>query len=277
MSSQDKNGNKVVRFPGASASYNAEDERSRNVIGQRIKSARREQKISMETFSSVLEGYGVSAGKAAIGKWERGESSPNAYQLLAISQALRLGDDLSFFMASRADTALNVEGQHKLAEYKELLIASGKYRMPSLLEELQSDEIVLPKALLRPSAGTGGFLDESSFEPVSFPRSSVPDGADLVMNISGDSMEPVYQDGQLIFVQRCETLNVGDVGIFLYDGEGYIKEYREIEPAPEVEDAFVDSTGAKRKQPVLVSYNKKYEPRIVSPYTTFGIFGKVLN
>ena len=277
MSSQGRKDSKVIRFPGNAATYNAEQERSENVIGRRIQTARHDRKISIEQFSTILQDYGVSAQKGAIGKWERGESAPNAYQLLAISQALQLGNDLAYFMSSKAGEALNAEGYQRLAEYKELLIASGKYKVAQLFEELQDDEIVLPKAVLRPSAGTGGFLDESSFEPVSFPRSSVPAGADLVMNITGDSMEPVYQDGQLIFVHRCETLNVGDVGIFMHDGEGFIKEYREVDPDPEYEDAFTDSTGVRRMQPVLVSYNKKYPPRVVSPYSTFGIFGKVLN
>ena len=277
MSSQGKRDSKVVMFPSNTACYNAEDERRSNVIGRRIQQARKGQKISIEQFSGLLGNYGVSAGKGAVGKWERGGSSPNAYQLLAISQALQLGSDLTYFMSSKADDALNEEGYKRLSEYRELLIASGKYKVAPLLDELQDDEIVLPKASLRPSAGTGGFLDESSFEPVSFPRSSVPDGTDFVMNISGDSMEPVYQDGQIIFVQRCETLNVGDVGIFLHDGEGFIKEYREIEPDPEYEEAFTDSAGVRRKQPVLVSYNRKYPPRVISPYSTFGIFGKVLN
>ena len=45
------------------------------------------------------------------------------------------------------------------------------------------------------SAGTGAFLDEGSFEMVSFPASTVPDGADFGVRVSGDSMEPVYHDG----------------------------------------------------------------------------------
>ena len=74
---------------------------------------------------------------------------------------------------------------------------------------------------------------------------------------------PDYHDGQIVWMQRCETLRVGEVGIFLYDGCGYLKEYREQEPEDSVRDSFTDSDGAVRKQPVLVSYNRRYAPILV--------------
>lgn len=43
-------------------------------------------------------------------------------------------------------------------------------------------------------------------------------------------MEPVYHDGQIVWVERCETLSIGQVGVFVYDGEGYLKSYGEREP-----------------------------------------------
>ena len=102
-------------------------------------------------------------------------------------------------------------------------------------------------------------------------------GAERGIRVSGDSMEPVYHDGQIVWMQRCETLRVGEVGIFLYDGCGYLKEYREQEPEDSVRDSFTDSDGAVRKQPVLVSYNRRYDPIPVAPDNGFLIAGRVLN
>ena len=78
----------------------------------------------------------------------------------------------------------------------------------------------MPVSNLSVSAGTGSFLDEGSFERVSFPVTSVPQGADFSVRVSGDSMEPVYHDGQIIWVKRCDRVNPGEVGVFIYDGEG---------------------------------------------------------
>lgn len=74
------------------------------------------------------------------------------------------------------------------------------------------------------SAGTGEFLDnrtaviaELSEEP--------PRGTDYILRISGNSMEPVYHNGDYIYVNSCETINYGEVGIFTAAGSVYMKEY----------------------------------------------------
>lgn len=64
----------------------------------------------------------------------------------------------------------------------------------------------MPVSNLAVSAGTGEFLEEGNFEMVSFPEKSVPKGADFGVRVSGDSMEPVYHDGQIVWVEECETL-----------------------------------------------------------------------
>ena len=90
-------------------------------------------------------------------------------------------------------------------------------------------------------------------------------------------MEPKYYDRQIVWVQKCDSLMPGEVGIFLYDGEGYLKMYDEREPDEADVDLFTDSQGVLHKQRVLVSFNKKYDPKIVSPNAVFQIAGRVLN
>lgn len=197
---------------------------------------------------------------------------PSAYQLLAVCAALHLEDGFDYFISNTKRPLLNAEGRRKVKEYREDLIASGKYReAPSIIELRYRD---MPISDLPVSAGTGTFLNESGFEMVSFPVNSIPEGAEFGVRVSGDSMEPVYHDGQIVWVQQCETLRVGEVGVMIYDGQGYIKVYSEQEPDdPEV---YLGIDGVQRMQPVLVSYNKAYAPRIVSPELEFRIIGRVL-
>ena len=134
----------------------------------------------------------------------------------------------------------------------------------------------MPVCLLSASAGTGNFLDGDSMEMKSFPASSVPAGAEFAIRVKGDSMEPRYQDGQYVWIQRCGKLQVGEIGLFSYDGEGYIKAYGEQTPEADVQEEYTDSNGAVYAQPVLISLNPAYPPRPVSPYATFQIVGRVL-
>ena len=257
-----------------SSFYDAVAEKDANYVGKQIHAARKDLKISLEQFSQLLMQYGVEITRTALNKWELGKAVPSAYQLLAVCAALHLEDGFDYFVSNTKRPLLNAEGRRKVKEYREDLIASGKYReVPPVLEIRYLD---MPVSDLPVSAGTGAFLDEGNFEMVSFPESSIPDGAEFGVRVSGDSMEPVYHDGQIVWVERCETLSIGQVGVFVYDGEGYLKSYGEREPDESDRDAFTDSYGRLHMQPVLISYNKDYSDRIISPERGFRVIGRVL-
>lgn len=254
--------------------YNAAAEQQLNIVGQKIATARNQAGLSLAKFSTLLEDFGVSVSAAAISKWEVGKSVPSAYQLLAVTQALHTDEDFSYFMKNGSNPELNAEGMKKLVDYKTDLIASGRYKPARANNIIRFIE--MPVSDLAVSAGTGVFLDEGNFEMVSFPEASVPQGADFGLRVSGDSMEPVYHNGQIVWVQQCERVGVGEVGIFIYDGDGYIKLYDEQEPDESVRDSFTDSYGNVHMQPVMISYNQKYDPRVVSADAGFQVVGRVL-
>ena len=67
------------------------------------------------------------------------------------------------------------------------------------------------------------------------------------------------------------------MGIFLYDNQAYIKIYGDRKPAEDLRELFTDSYGVMRRQPVLYSFNSaRYSPIVISPYSPFRIFGRVL-
>lgn len=258
---------------GRPARYNAAQEKEENVVGRRIAEARKRKGMSIAAFSRHLEQYGVSISTGGAGKWETGYSIPNAYQLIAICTALDIEDQIPFFMKDYAP-ALNAEGERKVAEYRADLVASGRYRPVPRLTAIQ--RIERPVYEMPVSAGTGNFLDDGSYEMVSVPENMLPAGADFGVRIAGDSMEPVYHDGQIVWVKECAQVRAGEVGIFLYDGEAFIKVYDEQDPDADFAEDYTDSYGVLHRQPVLVSLNEKYPDRIVAPGRLFKTLGKVL-
>ncbi len=259
--------------------YNAEQERRENIIGQRIQEVRKAHGVSLEGLSYALRHYGIDMKQTGIGRWESGTVIPNAYQLMALSHIFQIEDPKTFFTKSPTDAdALNEEGLRKVREYKEDLISSGKYH-PAPAPAAGSNVLKfreMPMSLLPVSAGPGAFLDENNFELKRFPADEIPDGAEFAIRISGDSMEPVYSSGQIIWVQLCKQLRPGEVGIFEYDGNGYVKMYDEQYPEETFLDEYTTSDGQVLPQPVLVSYNEAYAPRPVNPNTSFSVIGKVL-
>lgn len=254
--------------------YNAPEERERNIVGMRLLEARKVRGWTLADLCERLRDYGVETTRSSVSKWETGATIPNAYQLVALCKVLGIVDEISYFTASQ-NAELNENGLRKVQEYRSDLIASGNY-LPCQPEEAYIEYVDMPLSLLSASAGTGQFLDEGNYEMVSFPKSSVPEKADFALRIAGDSMEPVYHDGQVIWVQECSELRPGQVGIFVYDGNGYIKALGEREPDEAETTLFMGEDGSAGKQPILISYNKAYRPIRISPELDFKIIGKVL-
>ena len=107
------------------------------------------------------------------------------------------------------------------------------------------------------SAGTGQYLNDVRVERIELP---VDIDADFVIPIKGDSMEPDYQDGDLVFIQSSVELNDGVIGVFNYNGDAYIKQL------------VID-----KDQAYLHSLNPEYKDMPITPDTDFRIIGEVVD
>ena len=246
--------------------YDAEKARERNEIGGRAAEARRALGMTQGEVAEALASRGVRVQTAAVSKWEKGDSVPNAYQLAALCDVLRL--------PMFADERLNEEGRRLLAGYRGYLESLPAYRRRPAYP---GTTVEMNVSTLPASAGFGEALDNNLFERRNFPASSVPAGASFAVRVSGDSMEPVLHDGQYAWVEECTRLNPGEVGLFVVDGEGFIKVYDEQEPEGDDAEDFTDSEGIRHPQPVLVSCNEDYAPKVIGAGMNFRIVGRVLN
>ena len=250
--------------------YDSTREKEENVIGRRIAEARKLKGISCPELSRILLEQGSKISSQVLNKWENAYAVPTGYQLIALCNALDIEDGLSFFTKGYKPD-LNTEGMKKVQEYRDVLVASGLYPFE---ERVMGKIIRMPISPIRASAGTGNYIDEADFEMTDVNTEDVPAGADFGIYVGGDSMESIYHDGQLVWVKKCSEILPGQVGIFLYDGDSYIKMYSER--IPDNPEEFTSSDGVMHMQPVLVSYNKNYPDRVIRPGTDFRVFGRVL-
>ena len=262
----------------AKITYNAKNAKESNTIGKKIAEHRKRMHLTQGELIKRLTAYGVEVQQGAITKWETGMTTPTAYQIIAVALALNIPDMITEFtgIASLPDFELNKSGLKKLDEYRELLVASGKYR-PNIPEAVSAATVTIPTSYIKAAAGVGNFMDDENFEDKEYPESAVPAGTDFALFVDGESMAPIYINGQVVFVQQSETVKPGQVGIFSIDNEVVIKIYDEQEPDKSVRDEFTDSSGFVHPQAVLRSYNSEWEPRPISPYQEFHVYGRVLN
>lgn len=107
------------------------------------------------------------------------------------------------------------------------------------------------------SAGFGEPMGDTYYtNKLEIPTERVPENAHFCVRVNGDSMEPAYKDGDIVFVERIEgTVREGEIGVFALNGEGFIKRL-----------------GSHK----LISLNPEYSPIELTEFDDLRCQGRVL-
>jgi transcriptional regulator with XRE-family HTH domain len=191
-------------------------------IGETFAELRRAKKFMQKDVAAKLVNRGFKVSAKTIYNWEKNISQPGIPQFLALCDIFDVDDVLWRFAGVHKGpyTGLNNGGRQKVREFIDLVFRIDAYR------DEPGESKKAPRLLrlydISVSAGTGNFLDDSSYEMIEAPD-YVPSGAHFALCVNGDSMEPLFQDGQVIWVKEQEALANGEIGIFIYSDEVYCK------------------------------------------------------
>lgn len=113
---------------------------------------------------------------------------------------------------------------------------------PEQVDEEEPETIFIEYSTLKVSAGTGEpLIDDTYPEFIEVKRSELTEEANFAVQISGNSMMPRFKNKDIVLVRSQPTVEIGEIGIFIIDGNGYIKERavnRLISINPEYDDIF---------------------------------------
>lgn len=232
-----------------------------STFGERLSALRKSCRLSQQDAAeAVSRECGRLLGREpitnrAVSKWERGDSLPDAQQFIVLMALYGVTDVQRVFRCTPSApdpfAGLNMSGRERAEEYIGMLENDPRYAASSVQR---------PKKRIRlydmpASAGTGVFLDGDSYTMI---EADAPGGTDLAIRISGDSMSPMFESGQIVYVHRQQELENGAIGIFVLNGEGFCKK-------------FDTSDGVR-----LVSLNPKYPPIELKASDDLRIAGRVL-
>lgn len=92
--------------------------------------------------------------------------------------------------------------------------------------EVETPMVEIRHSIYKVSAGTGYNLDDGDqWDTIEIPDTPEANRADFALTISGDSMEPVYYDGDIVLIKSQPAISNGEIGIFIIENDGYIKKY----------------------------------------------------
>lgn len=143
------------------------------------------------------------------------------------------------------DGVLDVESRRCEAARKEQMEQASETLRKSREQSEAAEEIApediysIPLYSLPMSAGTGQEAGQEYPEDFLL-KKRPPRGTSFIARVSGNSMEPTYHNGDLVFIHATVDIRPSQTGAFLMDGQLWIKEL---------------GNG------ILISHNPDYEPR----------------
>ena len=208
--------------------------------------------------TATLQSLKISTSKLTA--WKNG-SLPSASVLILLSEFFQTSID--YLLKGESKSSLTVDltaDEHELLQYFKKLsdkskgIVLGRAEQLAELEDSIANEpeqveeptIQIKHSYYRVSAGTGFDLPEGdNWEMIDIPDTPEARKADFAITIKGNSMEPVYFDGDIVLVKQQPAVELGEIGIFNIENNGYIKKF-----------------GGDR----LISLNDAYDDIILSEY-----------
>ncbi len=196
-------------------------------ISSLLKQLRKTSAFSANDVVNRLKEYDIDISAKTLYGYESGLSMPNADTFIALCKIYKCDNPLDIFGSS----TINPSEQSLLEKYRDL-DDHGKELVDLVLEKEHERciaSITEKPAALRiytymqkiAAAGNGFYFDDIPTETIEAPY--MP-GADFIIGVSGDSMEPTYNDGDLVYVEKRQIIHSGEIGIFMIHNELYIKE-----------------------------------------------------
>lgn len=136
------------------------------------------------------------------------------------------------------DPIANIAAQYGLSDAAKAVLAAYLYmndseraallstvkRFADAAEQPNRPTMTIKKHINKAAAGSGyNLTDDDEFEDITIIRTDEAERADFAVEVDGDSMTPTYNDGDIVLIQLTPDISVGEVGLFVQNGKGYIK------------------------------------------------------
>lgn len=205
-------------------------------FGDRVRTYRKAKGLTQEALAKAI---GVS--KTTITGYELGYREPDVEKIKLLSDALGVtGDDLlnTGFSKTKKAPSISDEAMRMARDY-DRLDNWGRQAVRDLtdteLARMEDEARFMNGAMLEEEPKIINLYAEPAAAGIAVPTMGVdfepytlkpddPQGAAFAVRLQGDSMEPYFPDGSIVFVNHDAMAN-GDIGIFCVDSGTVCKQY----------------------------------------------------
>lgn len=204
-----------------------------------LKSLRQKEGI---TQAEAAEKLGVSLSSYQKYEREKGSVMPSLDVLVKIADMYRVTTDYLLgretpeqsplkLLNLPADTEAVVETFTQLPELMQKAMIDILLQLSDAVKDRRDSEkkapiiMTIKKHVNKAAAGSGYDLnDADQWNHVQVMQTDAAEQADFAVEVDGDSMLPEYHDGDLALIVLADDVEVGEVGLFMQNGKGYIKQ-----------------------------------------------------
>lgn len=212
-------------------------------FGEKIKEARKEKRLTQKQLADK-----IGAKHNSVSDWENNKNKPDPDTIELLCGVL--GITPNYLLAAPYDgfspaEKKIIEKYRYISEHspsgskaidfiidREYTVARQFRSQEKRIAELEANPVIVEKkegSTLRmysyihkiACAGNGFYFEDIPIDTIEVPYK---EGADFIAGVNGDSMDPTFKDGDLVYVERCQIVDVGEIGLFILNNECFIKE-----------------------------------------------------
>lgn len=122
---------------------------------------------------------------------------------------------------------LDEERQENVVDYATTLLNEQvSMKTSTVLEKYKDDDYIIEYVEGLVAAGRGTFQEDNLHMEVRLRADDVPENYDTIAKVAGDSMEPLIEDNDLLFIKVTSQVEINSIGIFQINGKNFVKKLK---------------------------------------------------
>lgn len=99
-------------------------------------------------------------------------------------------------------------------------------KVTSIFDKLNNEDYIIDYVEGLVAAGHGTLQEDNLHMEVKLRADDVPESYDTIAKVAGDSMEPLIEDNDLLFIKVTSQIDVNSIGIFQVNGKNFVKKLK---------------------------------------------------
>lgn len=179
-------------------------------IGTRLKSLRKNKGLEQQEVAKLM-GY---KSDTTISKWENGKNLPNGGKLAKLASIFNTSTDYILhgeaIQSSNSEPILDIYNELTPPRQTKVYHYAQEQLDEQQLREHSNFYMIHGRSS---AAGMAIEVDDNDARMNVVNSSTIPNGADEIVKITGDSMEPLIKKGSSVYIRHQPTIENGEIAI----------------------------------------------------------------